>query len=160
VTDTGYHRIQKFSKEGKFLMSWGGKGETVPGVFSEPVGIFVDAADTVWVADTGNHRIQHFTNDGKYLGSFSTYGWEHIYAEPYLALDGKGRIWVSDSTGNRLEIFTQDGAFIEYSGTHGPGPGSFDRPTGLCFDRQGNLYVSDTGNNRVEKLAVEEESRE
>jgi tripartite motif-containing protein 71 len=45
VTDTGYHRIQKFSKEGKFLMSWGGKGETVPGVFSEPVGLFVDAAD-------------------------------------------------------------------------------------------------------------------
>jgi uncharacterized protein (TIGR03663 family) len=160
VTDTGYHRIQKFSEEGKFLLSWGGKGEAIPGLFSEPVGLFVDAADTVWVADTGNHRIQHFTNDGKYLGSFATYGWEHIYAEPYLAIDPKGRIWVSDSTGNRLELFTQEGAFVQYAGTRGTGPGSFDRPTGICFDRRGNLYVSDTGNNRVDKLALEEKPGE
>ncbi len=37
-------------------------------------------------------------------------------------------------------------------GQPGSGPGSFDEPGGLTIDSQGNLYVADSGNRRVQRF--------
>ncbi|MEE9264281.1 MAG: 6-bladed beta-propeller [Vicinamibacteria bacterium] len=59
-------RVVKFSKDGKFLLEWGGKGEA-PGEFVEPHGLGLDAEGRVYVADRQASRIQVFDESGKFL---------------------------------------------------------------------------------------------
>jgi DNA-binding beta-propeller fold protein YncE len=53
-------RIQKFTKDGKFIKSWGSTGSG-DGQFKWPAGLTVDLSGNVYVADGGNDRIQKFT---------------------------------------------------------------------------------------------------
>lgn len=124
VADTENHRIQKFDATGKFLTQWGSKG-IHNGQFESPGGIAVDRANNVYVADTFNNRIQKFDATGKFLGKWGT---------PCDLQSGKGCV-----------------------DPDGPGPlklgdGQFNLPIGIAFDRDGNLYVTDAFNHRVQKF--------
>ena len=57
VVDGLNGRIQRWTKEGRFLGSWGNKG-TGDGEFNMPWGITVDREDNVYVADWRNDRVQ------------------------------------------------------------------------------------------------------
>jgi len=59
-------RVAKVSKDGEWLMSWGGPGSG-PGEFMTPHAIAVDAQNNIYVADRGNRRIQVFNTGGKFL---------------------------------------------------------------------------------------------
>jgi sugar lactone lactonase YvrE len=63
ILDTGNHRVQKFSPEGRYLASFGRQGQG-PGDFSYPDSIDIDAEDMVWVSDPNNQRIQVLTPEG------------------------------------------------------------------------------------------------
>jgi sugar lactone lactonase YvrE len=66
-------RISKFSRDGKFIKSWGRLGVR-HGEFRTPHALVFDAKGRLWVADRGNHRIELFDQEGKYLESRYTYG--------------------------------------------------------------------------------------
>lgn len=66
-------RVVKFSKDGKFLKTWGKKG-SAPGEFNEPHAITMDAEGRVFVADRGNLRIQIFDQDGNFLDQWTQFG--------------------------------------------------------------------------------------
>jgi DNA-binding beta-propeller fold protein YncE len=66
VSDTGNHRIQKFTKNGDFVMSWGSAGSG-DGQFDYPQGLAVDLSGNVYVADAGNKRIQKFSANGAFI---------------------------------------------------------------------------------------------
>ena len=59
-------RVVRFSKEGRYLFSWGRKGSR-PGEFDVPHSIARDAAGQVYVADRSNSRIQVFDSVGHFL---------------------------------------------------------------------------------------------
>jgi len=59
-------RVLKFDRAGKFLTSWGGKGNE-PGKFQVAHGIGIYAGGLVWVADRENQRIQVFDQNGKFV---------------------------------------------------------------------------------------------
>ena len=59
-------RIQKFSPDGRFLLSWGTSGDG-DGQFYAADGIAVDGSGNVYVADHGRERLQKFTSDGGFL---------------------------------------------------------------------------------------------
>ncbi len=59
VADFYNHRIQKFSKHGKFLVAFGSFGSG-PGQLDRPIDMAVDDRGDVFVVDFGNHRIQKF----------------------------------------------------------------------------------------------------
>jgi sugar lactone lactonase YvrE len=63
ILDTGNHRVQKFSPQGRFLASFGRQGQG-PGDFSYPDSIDIDREDMVWVSDPNNQRIQVLTPEG------------------------------------------------------------------------------------------------
>lgn len=66
-------RIQKFSPEGRWLLTWGGHGSE-PGRFLRPQKMAIDPEDRIWVADACNHRIQVFDTQGRLLRNWGTQG--------------------------------------------------------------------------------------
>ena len=63
----------KFSKDGKFIKWWGGKGKE-PGQFNTPHSIAVGGSGRIYVADRANDRIQIFDADGKFLDQWKNFG--------------------------------------------------------------------------------------
>ena len=58
-------------------------------------------------------------------------------------------VYVADHDNDHISVFTAHGVFIRHFGHQGSGEGEFNKPYGITVDMLGNLYVSDSGNNRV-----------
>ncbi|HET7085872.1 MAG TPA: peptidyl-alpha-hydroxyglycine alpha-amidating lyase family protein [Rhizomicrobium sp.] len=144
----GYHnsRVVKFDKTGKYLMEWGTKGNG-PGQFNLLHDVAIDAGHHVYVADRGNNRIQVFSQDGKYLDQ-----WPDIHNPSRMRITQDGSLWLVSGDGNRLAKFDLHGKLLTYWGMHGRFAGGFDDPHAIDVDADGNLYVAEVWNNRVEKF--------
>jgi uncharacterized protein (TIGR03663 family) len=159
VADTGNKRIVVFNANGEALTTFGGPGFE-PGNLNEPVGLALAEDGTLFVADTWNMRIQAFREDA--TGSFQPVGewlmeaWygQSLNNKPYLAVGPDGQVCTSDPEGFRILCFTSDGTFTVGWGGQGIGPEQFGMPVGVAFDAQGELWVVDTGNNRLMRFAV------
>jgi sugar lactone lactonase YvrE len=117
TTEAAVGRIQKFTDDGMFLLTWG-DNEDKPGSFGGvfngqtgriekgPVGICVDGHDRVWVSAVSG-RIQQFTKDGTYLRGFGEQGTKpgQFYAPHGLALDSHGNLYVVDAYNHRIQEF-------------------------------------------------------
>ena len=85
-------RIVKYSKEGRFLRSWGTKGSG-PGQLEVPHSIVMDSRGRLYVANRGNKRIEIFDQEGAFLGQITNAG------TPYgLFMTRDGVIYVADGT--------------------------------------------------------------
>ena len=84
------------------------------------------------------------------------------FADPAaVARDIAGNIYVADTGNQRVRKITPDGVVITvagnglrgYSGDGGPAVAAqLDTPSGVAVDRSGNLYIGDTGNQRIRKV--------
>ena len=153
----GYNgtRVAKFDKDGKFLMDWGQKGtppnDTRPGYFNNVHGIAVDPVTKhVFVNDRGNHRIQVFDDNGKFLYSWS------LGEEPsdvHLIYIGADRtLWAFDRGTSKMLKYDLQGHFLYSFGTWGDFPGGFWGVHGFSVDQDGNFYVAEVDNGRVQKF--------
>ena len=70
---TGNDRISKFSKDGKFIKSWGKRGSG-PGELKSPHTIALDSRGRLIVGDRDNNRIQLFDQEGRYLTTWLQFG--------------------------------------------------------------------------------------
>ncbi len=95
-------------------------------------------------------RIQHLDSKGNYLNGWQMQEWAQ--GKPVgLTIDRDGNLWVPDTHYQRVIVFTPEGREIKRFGKKGTGPGEFDLPTDVAFDNDGNIYVSEYGeNNRVQ----------
>jgi uncharacterized protein (TIGR03663 family) len=122
VSDSGLHRVTVFGPDGKLIRTIGEFGAG-PGQFNEPHGVAVDAQGNLYVADTWNARVDKFDPNGKFLKSW-----------------GEGK---PDQSGRMLTI--TDGT----EAGNAAAPLGFYGPRGVVVDKQGNVYISDTGNKRI-----------
>jgi hypothetical protein len=69
-----------------------------------------------------------------------------------VAWDRAGNIYIADGIGpnNRVAKFDKDGRFITHWGSTGSGPGQFNGVKAIAVDAQGNVYVADAGNKRIQ----------
>jgi DNA-binding beta-propeller fold protein YncE len=68
-----------------------------------------------------------------------------------VAWNAAGDIYVADGYGNsRIAKFDKHGKFIKTWGSRGADPGQFNTPHGIAIDAQGNVYVADSGNKRIQ----------
>jgi hypothetical protein len=74
-----------------------------------------------------------------------------------VAWDRAGNIYVADGTGanNRVAKFDKDGHFLKHWGSTGSGQGQFNGVKALAIDAQGNVYVADAGNKRIQVFDAE-----
>ncbi len=126
---------------------------------SSPRGVAMAADGTFYVADTGQHRIWHMDRQGGVLHTWGQFGTEPgQFQEPWgLAVDERGYVYVADTWNHRVQKFTPQGEFLTAWGTFGEfnvgdpnGQGAFFGPRDIAVGPEGALYVTDTGNKRVQ----------
>ena len=166
VVDGGNHRIQKFDTDGKLLTMWGsyGDGDGQFIFFVRPAhfgAVAVDGAGYVYVTDY-NSRVQKFDSNGKFLMKWGSAGdGEGQFASGAdlpIAADTQGNVYVADGANYRIEKFDSNGKFLLQWGSYGNGDGQFGEntnwsgPSDIAVNRQGNVYVADVANYRIEKF--------
>ena len=135
-----------------------------------PMDIAVDDENMIYILNRGfgysvegfdgdiGNRIGKTTIDEDHIGDFA----RHAMTWPNsLAISSDGKIYCSDEYENAIYVFKSDRIYtfptadhenevILKWGENGDNPGQFDGPTGLTFNTEGDLYVVDRGNNRVQ----------
>jgi tripartite motif-containing protein 71 len=151
VTDTGNTRVQKFSPDRTFLLSWGNKG-TADGQFLTPSGIAVGPDGTVYVSDEGRSDIQRFDAEGQFLGTIAEKGRDEgqLSLPAGIAVGPDGDIWVADYSNQRIQRFSASGEFRDAWGQGGSGDGEFRNPNGVAVNPLGQVFVADADNNRLQ----------
>lgn len=151
VSDTLNDRIERFTTSGKHPIVLVGKGKG-DGQVLDPRGLEV-TSHALYVADDGNHRIDELTLSGKQIAKQSVFPSEPSqFADPYdVALTG-GRVYVVDDNHARLVIFGEAGLpFLRTWGGYGYGSLQLSPYfRAVASGPEGNLFVADTGNNRIE----------
>ncbi|XP_070572253.1 tripartite motif-containing protein 3-like [Ptychodera flava] len=111
VTIRDLHSINVYSKDGRYLKSFGSEGKC-QGEFRNPSGIAVNTQGLVFVADRDNHRIQVFNEDIEFIYEFGSTGTHkgHLNYPELIAIDSKNHVYVSDQT--CIQIFEMGGHFI------------------------------------------------
>src|SRR3989441_2685703 len=148
-------RIVKFSKDGKFIKTWGRMG-TGPGEFDTPHTITIDSQGRIFVGDRGNNRVQIFDQDGKFLAE-----WKQFGRPSGVYIDRNDILYVADhqsdaknNPGVRPGIrigSVKDGKVTVFI----PALGPVEKPTstteGIVVDAAGNLYAGETGTMNLRK---------
>ena len=149
-------RVVKFDKTGKYLMTWGQRGEagkeTRGGYFNNVHGVAVDPqSGNVFVNDRGNRRIQKFDANGKYIDSWSV---GKPPADIHLIyMDGSRMLWAFDRASSKMIKYDLNGNLQYTFGMWGPIPGGFWGVHGMHVDSEGNLYVAEVDNGGAQKFA-------
>lgn len=142
--------------------------------FNGPIGLAYDPTGTLYVSDTGNHTIRKvvlstravttLAGSAGQAGSKDNTGTNAQFNEPYgIELDGAGTLFVADSLNHTIrKVLVNTGMVSTLVGSAGM-PGStdgvgamarFNRPLDVAIDNAGNLYVPDSYNQTVRKVAV------
>ena len=147
VSDTGNHRVQKFTTTGRYLTQWGSSKGSGDDQFSEPTYLVAYSDDSFYVSDGSNHRVKRYI-DGDYSDQWGSYGtgdgqfdWPHG-----IARDTEGNVYVSDGNNSRVQKFAADGEPVV-----GWSSEVFDLPYGLAVDADDNVLVAEYSANQIQK---------
>jgi sugar lactone lactonase YvrE len=137
--------------------------------FSDPYGVAVDARGTIYIADAGdNNRIRKLAPSGlvsTLAGGKEGYadgpGAQAMFNTPSgIAIDAKGNLYVADTGNNAIRKVTPDGVVstLAGGGTAGRADGAgkqarFNGPIGVAVDAHGVVYVADTYNDSIRRIA-------
>lgn len=151
--------IYVFSKKGKLLKSWRGRGKGI-GNYDFPSGLVVDKKDgSMFVADQLNRRVVALSPKGEVrwvLGRPDAGGdIVSFFGLPRgIAMDNEGRLFITDTFHHQIVVVNRDGKLISVVGERGTEDGRFNFPEGLMFNANGLIYLADRENDRIQVFRI------
>ena len=146
---------------------------------SGPSYVTVDpSSGIIYFSDTANNVVRSITSGiintfagdnalgAGYNGDLEAATSAQLFSPEGLAVDSSGNLYIGDTGNNRIRIVQKNGSSIDTyagkangsSGFYGDGGPAYLAqlfgPQGIAFDAAGNLYVADTGNQRIRKIAT------
>ncbi len=166
VADAANYQVQRWDvgAVSGVTVAGGNGGGNAANQLSQPWGVYVDAAANVYVADAPNYRIQKWASGattGTTVAGITGIGGPpdnaHLSYVTGVYVDALGSIYTLDYFNRvmRWEQGATTGTVLfgsNYSG--GNGASELYNPASFAFTSNGDIYVSDGGNNRVQKFTV------
>jgi streptogramin lyase len=171
VADYGNNLIRKITSSGivSTIAGTGMQGAiNATGVlasFSRPTSLALDAAGNIYVADGGNNLIRKITTSGVVTtfagtdttGTIDGPGLTASFYDPLgVALDGQGNVYVADAGNNLIRLISPAGVVSTLAGNNNTvtsngtlSANSFNNPTGVAVDGNGNIYVANYLNSNI-----------
>jgi len=131
------------------------------GLFSSPIGITADSKGNLYVADQGNFNIRKIDTNLNVTTIASEGTNAQLIGRPYgITTDSQGNLFEADNGNNTIcKIDSNNNvtriagkAFVQGSSDGQGTNATFNNPTWITTDNQGNLYVTDAGNNTIRKI--------
>lgn len=183
IAETGNHVVRKVDAAGTITTvagtgTQGFSGDGGPATLAQldsPQGLALDGNNHLYIADTHNHRIRNLDLSTGILttvaGGAAGFSGDNgpataarLDLPTALAVDKAGDLYIADSRNYRVrKVVAATGIIMTVAGNGTQGfsgdnglatAASIDSPTGLTIDATGNLYLADTHNHRVRKVAA------
>ena len=179
VADSGTNRVRRIAADGR-IVTLAGNGvsgfvdNVTPGIarLYTPGAVAADGPARIFVADTSNNRVRQIFpgslvrtvagSGGVGLGADGRDGLETpLHGPRGLASDGRGNLYICDTLGHRVMIQLPSGVLLTVAGNGSAGfagdggraeLAQLSQPNGIAYDGAGNLFIADTGNNRIRKV--------
>jgi DNA-binding beta-propeller fold protein YncE len=157
VADTDNNRIVKLNADTGGCQSTFGSVGSGAGQLRAPRSLVSDGSAGLWVTEGGNSRVQHFTNAGISLGTFGSYGTTNSqFRSPHCVFLDGANVGVCDTFNYRIQLLSVSGAGVpSYQATLGgvgPADGGFNGPFDVAFAPDGDMYVTDWFNHRIQRF--------
>jgi DNA-binding beta-propeller fold protein YncE len=123
------------------------------GALRSPAGIWVSHDDVKYVTDMDRHQIVVFDANNNFVRA---YGNKELFEKPVDVAVHEKRIYVCDILKNQIVVLDKDsGEALLHIGKAGSAEGELYKPTNIALDKQGNLFVTDAFNFRVQQFDSE-----
>lgn len=181
ISEKNGHRVRKVDLATGIITTVAGTGvagfngdniKATEAQLDGPTGLAVDGAGNLYIADSNNQRIRKVAPDGMITTvagiGFPGFGGDQGFAtratlnNPFgVSVDRAGNLYIADTDNHRIRRIGKDGRIITIAGTGEPGfagdggtstKAKLTTPEGLSVDPDGNIYIADTGNNRIRKI--------
>lgn len=151
ISDPDSNQIKMLDNSGNVIYTYGERGNE-PGQLQFPYGLsFDETTKQLYVADLYTGYISIFSDKLDYLGYFA-----EEYTEDYTIDSPAGlrivddKLYLTDVNINKIFVFSLDGELLLTFGEDGMEDGQLSAPNSIAVDRDKNIYVSDSGNDRVQ----------